>query len=325
MLDTVVAAMSPALYCQTFFLAAAAGILALQMLPRRLRAALTEYGARRPDADDDARRSSSSSAAVHGQPQSAQSSPPGLIASLAGLIRHHGQVPHSWFWHFYLVSLSWSVFWAWQYLSRGSAMETLARAQARSDAPSTQMGRVILAWSMLALQGARRLYECFRVVKPGPSPMLVAHWIMGLAFYTAINTSVWVHGSGPIIASWASREYPVLLTTRVPFALALFFAAWLKQNECHSYLAGLNKYTLPSGGLFSHIVCPHYTCESVIYLAIALMAAPAGSLFNASVLCGLTFVVVNLGATAHGTKQWYAAKFGPEPVASRWNMIPFVF
>lgn len=116
-----------------------------------------------------------------------------------------------------------------------------------------------------------------------------------------------------------------MLTTRVPSTLAVFFAAWLKQNECHRYLASLKKYTLPSQGMFAYFVCPHYTCECVIYLAISFMAAPQGALFNWSVLCGLAFVAVNLGGTASGTRQWYAQKFGADKVAGRWNMIPFVF
>lgn len=117
----------------------------------------------------------------------------------------------------------------------------------------------------------------------------------------------------------------VLLTSRVPSALAVFFAAWIKQNECHRYLASLKKYTLPDEGMFKYIVCPHYTCECVIYLAIAFMAAPPGKPFNTSVLCGLAFVVANLGATAVGTKKWYAGKFGVEKVTNKWRMIPGVF
>lgn len=111
----------------------------------------------------------------------------------------------------------------------------------------------------------------------------------------------------------------------MPSALAVFFAASLKQNECHRYLASLKKYTLPNEGLFAYLVCPHYTCECLIYLAIAFVAAPQGVLLNSSVLCGLAFVAVNLGATASGTRQWYAQKFGAGSVARRWNMVPFVF
>lgn len=193
MADSLLAAVPLALGCQTFFLATAGAILALQALPRHLRAALTEYGARRSGHDD------------RGDDDRGRGR--GLSASLADLIRSHGQVPHSWFWHYYLVSVAWSVLWAWQYLSGGAAMGTLARAQARaeagSDAARTPMGRVFLAWSMLALQGARRAYECFWVCRPGRTPMLSAHWIMGLAFYTVMSTAVWVHGSGECAATAA--------------------------------------------------------------------------------------------------------------------------
>lgn len=131
--------------------------------------------------------------------------------------------------------------------------------------------------------------------------------------------------SGAILESWHSPKTAVLLTSRVPSTLAIFFAAWIKQNECHTYLASLKKYTLPEKGMFKYIVCPHYTCECVIYLAISFMAAPPGKAFNTSVLCGLSFVVANLGATAVGTKMWYAGKFGAEKVTNKWRMIPGVF
>ncbi|KND95183.1 Polyprenol reductase [Tolypocladium ophioglossoides CBS 100239] len=304
-----ITAVPPALWCQGFFLGAAGGILALQVLPRDVRSTLMDYGARRP----------SDGSSSGGQKKTKAA----LLTSLAS----YGQVPHSWFWHFYVLSVSWSAFWAWQYVQRGAVMAALAEAQARSTAasPSMELGRVFLAWTMLAVQGSRRLYECFFVTKPGHTPMLFVHWALALAFYTALNISVWIEGSGTILESWKSQQPTVLLTSRVPSALAIFFAAWVKQNECHRYLAGLKKYTFPSGGVFSYLVCPHYTCECVIYLAISFMAAPPGSLLNTSVLCGLAFVAVNLGATAHGTKQWYAQKFGAEQVAGRWRMIPFVF
>jgi 3-oxo-5-alpha-steroid 4-dehydrogenase 3 len=105
----------------------------------------------------------------------------------------------------------------------------------------------------------------------------------------------------------------------------LFFTAWFKQNECHRYLASLKKYTLPDEGMFKYIVCPHYTCECVIYLAISFMAAPRGSTFNMCTLCGLAFVMANLGATAYGTQRWYAGKFGADKVINKWRMVPGVF
>ncbi|PHH88371.1 hypothetical protein CDD83_7616 [Cordyceps sp. RAO-2017] len=210
-------------------------------------------------------------------------------------------------------------------------MTALARAQLRADeaaaAPPTsvELGRVFVAFAMLAVQGTRRLYECRFVLRPSKSPMLVPHWLLGIAFYTFMGLAVWIHGSGAILAAWTSGRPAIVVTPRVPSAVALFLMASLKQNECHCYLAGLKKYTLPSEGLFRHLVCPHYSCECVIYLAIAFVAAPPGSLFNPSVLCGLVFVAGNLGVTARTTKQWYARKFGADNVAGRWAMIPFVF
>jgi 3-oxo-5-alpha-steroid 4-dehydrogenase 3 len=72
-------------------------------------------------------------------------------------------------------------------------------------------------------------------------------------------------------------------------------------------------------------VTPHYLAECVIYLAIAGMAAPANKWLNETVACALIFVVVNLGATAHGTYEWYERKFGKNALKGRWRMIPFAW
>lgn len=148
--------------------------------------------------------------------------------------------------------------------------------------------------------------------------------VAGKKFITA-QDQLLTFETDAILQSWKAPTTAILLTPRVPSVLAFFFVAWIKQNECHRHLASLKKYTLPSEGMFKYVVCPHYACECAIYLAMSFMAAPSGDLFNKSVLCGLVFVVVNLGVTAHGTKQWYASKFGAEKVQPKWKMIPFVF
>jgi 3-oxo-5-alpha-steroid 4-dehydrogenase 3 len=97
------------------------------------------------------------------------------------------------------------------------------------------------------------------------------------------------------------------------------------QHDCHHYLASLKKYTLPSHPLFEWIVCPHYTAECVIYLSLALLAAPSGEQINKTILCGLLFIVVNLGVTAASSKRWYMQKFGEQNVRHKWKMIPFLY
>jgi len=105
----------------------------------------------------------------------------------------------------------------------------------------------------------------------------------------------------------------------------LFLLASGVQHDCHAYLASLKKYTLPEHPAFMQVLCPHYLAECLIYLALSIIAAPPGQVFNRTVLCAMVFVAVNLGVTADGTKQWYEQKFGKEKVATRWRMIPFLF
>ena len=104
-----------------------------------------------------------------------------------------------------------------------------------------------------------------------------------------------------------------------------FLVAWSTQHRCHRYLAGLKKYTLPEDGLFQYLVCPHYTCECLLYLSLAVLAAPEGQWFNRTLICAVILIVVNLGVTANGTRTWYIEKFGRRKVQRRWRMIPFVF
>jgi 3-oxo-5-alpha-steroid 4-dehydrogenase 3 len=98
----------------------------------------------------------------------------------------------------------------------------------------------------------------------------------------------------------------------------------MAQSVCHLRLATLKKYSLPREGLFKHIVCPHYTMECIIYLVLALAAAPRGQTLNRTMAASLFFVATNLGVTARGTQAWYAEKFGADKVP-RWKMIPLIF
>jgi 3-oxo-5-alpha-steroid 4-dehydrogenase 3 / polyprenol reductase len=95
------------------------------------------------------------------------------------------------------------------------------------------------------------------------------------------------------------------------------------QHDCHRYLASLEKYTLPELPMFQLFICPHYTTECIIYLCMAIQAAPEGSLLNTTIFTALIFVTVNLGITAELSREWYALKFGEEKIKGRWRMIPY--
>ena len=72
-------------------------------------------------------------------------------------------------------------------------------------------------------------------------------------------------------------------------------------------------------------MCPHYTSECVIYIAIAIVAAPKGQLVNKTILAGLGFVVSNLAVTADSTRKFYLEKFGVDNLKGRWRMVPYVY
>lgn len=187
----VLSQVPPSKWCQTFFLLSAGFIVAIQALPQQVRAALMNYGARRPPED-------SASASAQKTPQKRQGS--GAMAAVWTAVTRltdFGQVPHSWFLHFYIASLSLSALWAWQFVRRGWVMEKLAELQtARGDGPSMDLGQVYAAWLLMALQGARRLYESVCVSKPGKSPMWFVHWALGLVYYAGMSVAVWIEGSG---------------------------------------------------------------------------------------------------------------------------------
>lgn len=187
-MDSILDLLSPAQWCQTLFILSATAILIIQALPRDVRSALMNYGARRPhDAQGYSKKQD--------DPFSGEMPRGGVLKRVAERVTSYGQVPHRWFLHFYIASTALSVFWAWQYFSRGAVIRALAMRQDRDGEGSMLLGDVFVAWLLMAVQGVRRLYESLYVSKPGSSPMWVVHWALGLIFYATMSISVWIHGS----------------------------------------------------------------------------------------------------------------------------------
>ncbi|KAK4106540.1 hypothetical protein N658DRAFT_413857 [Parathielavia hyrcaniae] len=298
---TTLSDVTPAQWCQGFFLLAAGGVLTVAVLPPDAKTLLMDYGAR------NAQKSPSAGS-------SPEHSDGGRLVSLVAKLTAWTQVPHSWFGAFYVVSLACSVSWLAQYLGNGLVLRYIATSQAAARDTSSTLGQVALGWLMMVLQAARRVFEHAAVIKPSKSTMWVVHWLLGLCFYLFMGISVWVEGP---------EDAESLLKMAV--AIPAYLLAWMNQYRCHKHLAGLKKYSLPEDGMFRHYICPHYTCECLIYLSMAITTAPRGAWCNRTLLCASIFVVINLGITASGTRKWYAEKFGIGPVAHKWNMIPFIF
>lgn len=202
---------------------------------------------------------------------------------------------------------------------------------------------------MMFLQGSRRLYEDSLVHGKSKSTMWIVHWVLGLSYYLFTSVAVWVEGSGKVSMVALSFVFEYVLGVNISVlgaildhqftgatdygmpllktlvAIVMFLYASINQYSCHRHLAGLKKYSLPELGLFRYLICPHYFCECLVYLSLAIVAASKGELLNKTLLCALSFVMVNLGVTASGTRKWYAEKFGSKAVETKWNMIPFIF
>ncbi|ENI09395.1 hypothetical protein COCC4DRAFT_187106 [Bipolaris maydis ATCC 48331] len=204
------------------------------------------------------------------------------------------QVPHGFFSHFYVTSVACSLLWAWQM--------HVWHAHRQQQ----------VVWALLLLQGLRRVLESHVYTSASKSTMSVAHWLLGLLFYVTINAAIWAETPGT--ASANALLVPAVMT------------AQMLQHSYHAYLYRLRTeskgYQLPSHPMFPNLLCPHYTCEVVVYALLSLIAAPDGSLVNWTLVCGAIFVATNLGVTAVGTKEWYMAKFGADKVGSRKRMVP---
>lgn len=210
------------------------------------------------------------------------------------------QVPHNWFTHFYIISVSCSIFWGWK----------LRIWEAH--------GQLQIVWGLMLLQGVRRMLESYTYTSTSKSQMWFVHWLLGLAFYWSMNMSIWIEGPAQNPPTWMNAVLvPAVLTAHV------------LQHSYHAYLYRLrieNKgYQLPSHPLFPNLVCPHYTCETAIYVCLSFLAAPQNGLVSWTVFCGMIFVATNLGVTAIGTKKWYAEKFGEAKVGPRKRMVPGIW
>ncbi|KAI4171522.1 MAG: hypothetical protein LQ348_006922, partial [Seirophora lacunosa] len=233
------------------------------------------------------------------------------------------RVPHGWFLHFYLVSVACSIFWGVKIARRTDLVVKICE----NVQPGGKMSvnQVVMVWSLMTVQGARRLLECISLnTWSSSSRMWFVHWLLGIWFYVAMSFAVWIEAAETLLQS----QSPVRDITfsapsvRTMMSIPLFILASGVQHDCHTYLASLPKYTLPDHPIFHTMVCPHYTAESAIYLALAILGAPRGAWMNQTIATAFVFVAVNLAVTAAATKKWYMKKFGKEKVDYRWTMIP---
>lgn len=171
--------MDPALLCKCFFTLGAATSIAGTLIPS-FRRQVMNYGPRAtptaPRAED---------AAEH---------PKTTLVGILDRIAYF-QVPHTWFIHYYIVSVLSSIFWALQILAHGKVFNFLAFYHQPSNAGGMTVNQLFLAWTFMAFQGSRRLYECITLTKSSQSKMWVGVWLLGMAYYIFMGVSIWIEAS----------------------------------------------------------------------------------------------------------------------------------
>jgi 3-oxo-5-alpha-steroid 4-dehydrogenase 3 len=172
----------PVQLVRTFYLIIAASVAIVNAFPP-LQSRFIHYGARARKVKDE-----------HGKPVDSPESK-GLFSWFLDYLVVF-QVPHSWFIHFYVVSVASSIFWAIELVRKGPVFNFLAEQHMEnsSNEPSMTFNQVVLTWMLMAIQGSRRLYECITLRKPSTSKMAGPAWILGILFYLAMGITIWVEG-----------------------------------------------------------------------------------------------------------------------------------
>lgn len=219
---------SPAHWVQTLFILASCFILTITVAPAAERKLLLNYGARRSHDD------TATGGRISFAKDETKDSPIQTVRKLTSF----GQVPHSWFFTYYVFYIFCAEAWAVQYFLDGpNLLGFLANRQVTfaPDAPAMSGSQISIIWVMMFLQAGRRLCECFVVMKPSKSTMWFVHWVVGLGYYLGVSVAIWVEGSGT--STIVVREMLAKLRDSCHCAQS---AAWSPIGRCPAQGSHLN-------------------------------------------------------------------------------------
>lgn len=240
------------------------------------------------------------------------------------------RVPHSYFKHFYVVSVACSVFWIYQLYNQGTVYQALISFETTKPSLDSKINWTVIL--LMLIQGLRRLAECLRAerIRSSSSRMWIGHYAIGIAFYLFTSIAVWIETvskNDTFSDRYSGLKWSNTSNLLRYFGLVLFFSASVLQSQVHDYLARMKTYAVPQHFAFKRLrlVAPHYTAECLIYASLAVVGSSQGQVVNKTILCALVFVFVNLSITAYGTKRWMMQKFKEEEVKDLFIMIPGVW
>ena len=103
----------------------------------------------------------------------------------------------------------------------------------------------------------------------------------------------------------------------------LLFVTGMGGNLYHHYLLsrlrkdGEKGYSIPQGGLFEFVICPHYLFEIIDFVGLAFISQTSFG------FCTVTMIFLYLLGRSLSTRAWYLKKFEGFP-SNRKALIPFV-
>lgn len=103
-------------------------------------------------------------------------------------------VPHTWFIHYYVVSVVSSIFWGFQIAQHGKFLQLVA-SYSNPGTTSMTVNQVALAWLLMFAHGLRRLNESLTLTKPTNSKMWFGLWALGALYYVFMGISIWIEGA----------------------------------------------------------------------------------------------------------------------------------
>jgi 3-oxo-5-alpha-steroid 4-dehydrogenase 3 / polyprenol reductase len=196
----------------------------------------------------------------------------------------------------------------------------------------------------------RRMYECLYVHQFGKNSQMHIFFCVLAALYYVLIPAVLVDLRD--VDSTSNSPQPKTWVVAVVASFGLW--AQYQQYRHHVLLANLRKpctvkttntetetsgYTIPTGGWFQYVACPHYLAEVLLYVSYAVLIgldgrwpepAAAGSSLSAFLhefrfVFAFLFCFCNLLFSALESHAWYLQKFGDTyRLLHRKAMIPFI-
>lgn len=205
-----------------------------------------------------------------------------------------GDVPKSYFLHFYILGLLFNI-----------PLFLLTRS-------------AVFLFIIFIGHMFRRLYECMYIHHFGEnSTMSFIHYLVGLIHYPLVGLTIFIDNTSN------DKNLSIL---NYCLALLLFIPASYIQYQVHLTLAKNRRkekenYPIPNGyWAFEYFSCPNYIAEIFIYMSFLCLSHHT-SCFISLVI----WVIVNQCLSSLLTHRWYCQYYGQNYPPKRFALIPFIF